>query len=269
MRPVPSTTTRLLYLDDDSEPPISILTTHGDSTVESRGQYSLRDVSIHNARQLQRPASVDREGFEVCRLRSECESFYDEEQLRATYYPEVVALLKKRTGAGDVVVFDHNIRAEANTPGRRAVAREPVHLVHNDFTEWSGPARGERELGAQRAASLLNGINVWRPIVRTVVSKPLALCDAQSLAASDLVPADMIYSNRTGSEYRSRYNQEHLWYYYPNLTTEELLLIKVCDTATDGRARYCLHSAFDDPSSPKTPAPRESVELRVMLFFSC
>ena len=271
MRSFVPISTRLVYLDTDSEPPISIMSTQSDGTAQSRGQYTSIDVTVRNARQLQSPASVDREGFELCHLRSKCRNFYDEEQLRTTYYPEVAALLKKRTGASEVVVFDHNIRAEITAPKRPSVAHEPVHLVHNDFTEHSGPARVKRELGAHRAANLLTGrlaiINVWRPIVGAVMSKPLALCDAQSLSVHDLVAADMIYSNRTGSEYRSRYNPQHRWYYYPTLETEEVLLIKVCDSATDGRARFCLHSAFDDPSSPDGAAPRQSVELRVMLFF--
>ena len=258
--------TRLLYLDADSEPPVSIMTTHGDGMVKSCGQYSLYDVVVSNARQLKSPASLDHEGFELCKLHSKVQNFYDNEQLRTTYYPEVVTLLKKHTGASEVVVFDHNLRAEMNAPERRTTAREPVHLVHNDFTERSGPARVKRELGESRATNLLAGrlaiINVWRPIVGPVESKPLAMCDAQSLVA-----ADMVYSNRTGSEYRSRFNPDHRWYYYPKLSSEELLLIKVCDTADEGHARFCLHSAFDDPTSPKDAAPRQSIELRVMAFF--
>jgi hypothetical protein len=35
----------------------------------------------------------------------------------------------------------------------------------------------------------------------------------------------------------------------------------------DGRARFSLHSAFDDPTSPKNPKPRERIETRTLAFF--
>ena len=273
MRPSTPVPTSLLYLDADSEPPVSMMATHGDTTVESqsRGSYSLQDVVIRNARELKPAASLEREGFELHKQPSKVGNFYNDEQVRSTYYPEVAALLERVTGAKEVVVFDHNTRAEMNAPNRDLAARDPVYLVHNDFTESSGPDRVERELGKQRATKLLAGrlaiINVWRPIVGPVMSKPLAMCDAQSLGAHDLVAADMVYANRTGSEYRARFSANHRWYYYPRLLPDEVLLIKVCDTVVDGRARFCLHSAFDDPESPKDAAPRESIELRVMLFF--
>jgi hypothetical protein len=268
--PIP---TRLLYLDADSEPPVSMMTTHGDDTVErqSRGRYSLQDVVIRDARELKPAASLEREGFELHKQFSKTNDFYDDEQVRSVYYPEIASLLESATGANEVVVFDHNTRAEKSAPERDLAARDPVQLVHNDFTEVSGPDRVKRELGEPRAARLLAGrlaiINVWRPIVGPLESKPLAMCDAQSLGAHDLVAADMVYANRTGSEYRSRFSINHRWYYYPRLSPDEVLFIKVCDTAADGRARFCLHSAFDDPTSPANAAPRESIELRAMAFF--
>jgi hypothetical protein len=35
----------------------------------------------------------------------------------------------------------------------------------------------------------------------------------------------------------------------------------------DGRARFSLHSAFDDPTSPANAKPRESIETRTFAFF--
>ncbi len=35
---------------------------------------------------------------------------------------------------------------------------------------------------------------------------------------------------------------------------------------TDGRARFAPHSAFADPTTPPDAPPRESIELRTLVF---
>ncbi len=37
--------------------------------------------------------------------------------------------------------------------------------------------------------------------------------------------------------------------------------------AEDGRARFTIHTAFDDPTSPPDAPPRESIETRTFVFF--
>src|SRR2546422_8091822 len=34
------------------------------------------------------------------------------------------------------------------------------------------------------------------------------------------------------------------------------------------RARFTAHTAFDDPTSPPDPPPRESIEVRTLAFFA-
>ena len=38
--------------------------------------------------------------------------------------------------------------------------------------------------------------------------------------------------------------------------------------ATDGRARFTPHTAFDNPTSPPNARPRESIEVRTLVFFN-
>jgi hypothetical protein len=51
------------------------------------------------------------------------------------------------------------------------------------------------------------------------------------------------------------------------MARDEVLLFKNYDTLTDGTARYALHSAFEDPTAPPDPAPRESIESRAFVFY--
>jgi hypothetical protein len=141
--------------------------------------------------------------------------------------------------------------------------------VHVDHTERSGPQR-VRDFFGDEAGELLRGrvqvINVWRPIRGPLQDAPLAVCDAGSVAPGDLVPADLVYRDRVGETYGVRFNPEHRWYYVPDMQPDEALLLKCYDSETDGRARFAPHTAFDDPTAPADKLPRESIELRTLVF---
>src|SRR6516162_9461439 len=95
---------------------------------------------------------------------------------------------------------------------------------------------------------------------------PLAVCDATSVAFSDFVPSDLVYRDRTGETYRVTYNPAHRWFYVPEMRADEAVLIKCYDSAEDGTARFTAHSAFEDPTAPANVLPRESIEVRTLVF---
>ena len=127
-----------------------------------------------------------------------------------------------------------------------------------------------REHLPDEAEELLKGrvqvINVWRPIRGPLRDAPLAMCDGQTVEPGDLVASDLIYPNRSGETYSVKYNPNHRWYYIPEMRTDEALLLKCYDSATDGRTRFGPHTAFIDPTTPADAAPRESIELRTLVF---
>jgi hypothetical protein len=47
---------------------------------------------------------------------------------------------------------------------------------------------------------------------------------------------------------------------------DEALLLKCSDTATSVPARFTPHSAFVDPTTPADAPPRESIEVRTLVF---
>jgi hypothetical protein len=50
------------------------------------------------------------------------------------------------------------------------------------------------------------------------------------------------------------------------MQADEVLLIRVHDSANDGRARLSFHTSFENPLTPDAP-PRESIEVRTLVFF--
>ena len=102
------------------------------------------------------------------------------------------------------------------------------------------------------------------PLLRS----PLALCDAQTLSEENLVASDLRYPDRTGETYAVTYNPAQRWYYFPKMQADEAVLIRCFDSARSGAARFSAHGAFEDPASPPDAPPRESIEVRTLVFFA-
>ena len=258
----------MTYLADASVKPVTYNPPPGTGVPRRVGDYGAFEVRIRDARPIAGTLDLDRTGFALARRDTAVRDFYDESELRDVYYKEVERLVIETTGAAKVVIFDHTIRVAERAVDRGL--RAPVQLVHNDYTERSGPQRVRDLLGAEAPARLARRFaeyNVWRPIRGPVRMMPLALVDASSIAPGDLVTADLVYEDRTGEIYHGLYNPDHRWYYFPAMQRDEAVLIKCYDSLTDGTARFSLHSAFDDPTTPADAPPRESIEVRCFAFF--
>jgi hypothetical protein len=228
-------------------------------------------VPVFDGRSISDSFSLDREGFALVRHPTAVRDFYDDKEIRRIYYPAAESFIRATLRADRVVIFDHTVRrrVEGSADIRDGGPRQPATRVHVDQTDISGANRVREHLPLE-ADELLKGrvqvINLWRPIRGPVRDTPLALCDATSVAADDLVASDLIYPNRSGETYSVKFNPEHRWFYFPEMTADEALLLKCYDSATDGRARFAPHTAFVDPTTPLDALPRESIELRTLVF---
>ena len=235
------------------------------------GTFQDKSMKVFNGRMVQPKPKLDIEGFELRVHPSEILDFYDEDQITSQHYPEIIQFLKESTGATDVHIFDHTLRVQDTGKRNAYDTRGPVYILHNDYTEKSGPQRITDLLSPEQAKRFLSGrfalVNVWRSIGPDVQRLPLAIADARFMAKDDFVATDMVYSNRLGEIYQIAYNPSQRWHYYPNMTHEEVVLLKCFDSARDGRARYTAHGAFEDSSVSAETPPRESIEIRTLLSF--
>ena len=226
-------------------------------------------VKIFDARAVADRLSLDREGFVLLRQPTAAANLYDDAQVTSLYYAECERVIREATGAKRVVAFDH-IARNAALAAKGNPIKLPASRVHNDYTAWSAPQR-VRDLMGEEAEELLQHryaeINLWRPIRGPLLRSPLALCDAQSLAEENLVASELRYPDRTGETYSVTYNPEQRWYYFPKMQADEVVLIRCFDSARSGAARFSAHGAFDDPQSPADAPPRESIEVRTLVFF--
>jgi hypothetical protein len=228
-------------------------------------------MHIHSLRPIADDLGLDVQGFALLEQRSAVKDFWDDDEVRRVYYPEAERFLAEATGASRIFIFDHLQRRRV--PGQqdrsRSGPRQPATRVHVDHTDRSGPQR-VRDLMGDEAEELLKGrvqvINMWRPIRGPLRDAPLAVCDSRTVAAADLVPSDLVYRERVGETYSVRYNPAHRWFYTPEMRRDEVLLLKIADTKTDISARFMPHTSFTDPTTPADAFPRESIELRTLVF---
>jgi hypothetical protein len=261
----------LSYIAESSERPIYYAYEPPPGVPRVSGRFVSQTMLIRNARTERGGFSLDRQGFELRPHETSVVDFYDREEVKRVYYHEVEVLLRSATGAAKVVIFDHQVRCQPMAQRSERSSREYAKIVHNDYTANSGPRRVRDHLPPAEAEELLRHrfaeINVWRPIRGPVESSPLAVCDARSIGPEDFVPSDLVYPDKVGETYRFKHNSNHRWFYFPDMERSEAILLKCYDSKEDGRARFTAHTSFEDPTSPPRAAPRESIEVRALVFW--
>jgi hypothetical protein len=261
---------RLNYLAAATPKPVNYAYDPFTEVLERSGKYVEQRAAIRDGREVLGNFSLDTSGFVLIEHNSAVRDFYDSDEVESVYYPELERLLKRETGAKRVVVFDHIVRNPVLAGRGQRGVRALAMLVHNDYT-FKSALRRVRDLLPEEADLLLGNrfaeINVWRPIRGPVESSPLALCDARSLDAADIVLVDLVYRDRVGEIFGFLYNPRHRWYYFPRMERNEAILLKCYDSEDDGRARFSAHTSFDDPNSPPNATPRESIEARALVFW--
>jgi hypothetical protein len=228
----------------------------------------------------------------------------DGDAVRTDYYAEVEAALRAKLATGDkvtrVVIFDHTIRVRDP-----AAARQPVQSVHVDQTPAAAAARVRRHVTEPgEAERLLKGrfqlINVWRPLGHPASDHPLGVIDWRTTDESDLVATDLLYPvyegydgedrgrevrpseaqlmstdgyEVRGETYNVQPNEKHKFFYVKDMRPDEVMFIKCFDSASEGvagnkgLAGFTPHTAFADPNTPADAKPRQSIEVRALVFY--
>ncbi|KAL6715290.1 hypothetical protein ACLMJK_007555 [Lecanora helva] len=123
-----------------------------------------------------------------------------------------------------------------------------------------------------KADYLLRGrvrmINVWRPINGPIQNWPLAFCDATTNPESSLVPTDRVRGTTTGNTRYVVRTPGAKWYYQSESCDDEVVLFKCYDTdkSVASFGLDCAHAAFPIPTATEDTPPRESIELRALVF---
>lgn len=248
---------------------------------------------IYDLRGQEASTHIDTTGFQALTSPSDVSEDLlldgSDAEVAKVYYPEVEALLKKHTGASRVVFFDHTIRKPrpADVP-ETPETRRPVLQVHVDQTPASSHKRVERHVQPPQPYKRFQIINVWRPIKNTVYDYPLGVCDFSTLdVVNDLVPTTLVYPPPTpnGETYSVKYSDNYRWWYWSEMTPDDVLLLKCYDSASRALtqvkasaadvleselkdvAGLTPHTAFFDEEGAKKGIARSSIEVRALVFY--
>ena len=259
------------YIVDTGVPPVRYIDWPEMEHKAVPPEYREHEMTVHNGRPLAATFKLDIHGFAFVEHHTRMKDFTDAAECKNVYNPEVQALIKKHSGASEVVVFDHTIRIGDEQAQQALGARPPVKGVHNDYTETSAPRRLREIVGDAEAERRLQKrwaiIQVWRPIRGKVLIDPLGICDGRSIPQKGFIRVERRYQYRTGEVYHIAHNPAHLWFYFPQMERHEALVFKVFDSDASKPSRFTAHSAFDDPRTPAGAPPRESIETRTFAFF--
>jgi len=234
-----------------------------------------RSVEILDIRDNKDKFTFEKNGFELLKHKSSVKDFYNHSEVKTVYSAELKHFLIERFNANNVFIFDYTRRSDGKKGAKNPDGlRGPADRVHADYTDISGPQRAKDVIGEKLYEDILKTggriiqLNIWRPINGPIKSSPLAFADAASIPKNDLIETDQIFTNRTGEIYHISYSDKHKWHWVPNMTDNEVLLLKGWDSIDDGVVKYTPHGAFELPNQSEKHPPRESIEARVFLVFN-
>jgi len=201
----------------------------GEEGVTIPGERKDYEVIVHNGRPKNNSLSIHKEGFFLRPHTTKVSDFYNEDEVKNVYYPEIEAFLKiEFPEASKMFIFDHTRRCSSDERRKILKIRPHANGVHNDYTSASGIKR-VRDLFPEDAENLLKKrfmiINVWKPVL-TVETFPLAFVDAHTVALEEYLTLYRITKDRVGEVLQLKYNDKHQWYYFPKMERSEVAVLK-------------------------------------------
>jgi hypothetical protein len=247
------------------------------------GRYEAHAVFIANARTGGGPFLIDTQGFTLLRHRSAVRDFRDKSQIDAIYGSEIIALVKEVTAADRFMVMGSVLRTAGDTSAGEV--QPPASDVHVDISHERARATGERLYQRMQPGgpgfSRFIAFSCWRALSPPPQDWPLTLCDARSVAADEGIPNIMVVVDRLPDAQAAlgdvagesqlpaasvfRFSPHHRWWYFPDMTLDEILVFKLHDS-DHSHAWRAPHTAFHDSSRAHANV-RESIEMRVVAFF--
>lgn len=238
---------------------------HARDTVVIDGQ----ERPIANGRDA--PTSLDREGFRLVAHRSDVASFEDRDAVAARHPAEIIDLLLVQTGADAVFVTGPGILrfGEKSRQAGRLNNSMPARFAHVDVTADTAAGLAARSVPGGKSLRRYAQYNVWRSFSGAPQDVPLALCDATSVAADDLMIADALFDEPGKPEWGFESwllaaNPTHRWHWFPEMTRDEAIIFKTSDSQA---MNPVPHVAFDNPIVPADCHPRASIEMRAVAYW--
>ena len=206
-------------------------------------------------------------------------------EIKTTYLPEVDQILRQQIFPGKNLRIqqpEQLLRRGPNTahPFFGLTVHNDYGTSVDDYEENTAAFSDEYSAKTWRAAyeadevAGYSMVNFWRTVHMSepLQHMPLAILDASSVSHDDLVHSGLknfTHTGRISNQLHLKFNENHRWYYYPNMTVDEVLVMNLYNNFKDDHSatfRQCFHSAFENPIASKNAEQRQSCEHRVGVF---
>ena len=220
--------------------------------------------------------SLSREGFTLVTAPTMVRDFYDREEVSRWYIGEAAELVRRLTGCAATAMLNQPvIRVSGRAGERPAGTTFTGDFAHADFSAAAAEYMLRRNLPPDEASERLKHryavYNVWRAFSGPPQDRPLALCDARTVASEDKQYCEITMKSASGETMTWEniaylHNDEHRWWYCADMTRDEAYVFRGFDS-DPARAEQVPHSAFADQSCPADAPPRASIEIRMFAFY--
>jgi hypothetical protein len=246
------------------------------------GRYAPHTVFIRNGRPVQSALGLDTQGFVLAKQPSLVTDFRDKTEVDAVYSAEVERTVKALTGADLVAPLGYVLRTSGATSSETQPPASEVHVdMTTDRAVRLAAAMYEKTFGGRPIFSRFIASSLWRPFSQPPQDWPLAVCDGTSVGDDEGVPNVMVRlaelpdpdnipehcENEDTLPAASifHFNPGHRWWYFPDMTRDEVLLVKFHDS-DHSKAWRAPHTSFRDPGVQNAP-PRQSIEFRTIAYY--
>jgi hypothetical protein len=246
------------------------------------GVYTPYPVTIRNAR-LAGPFTLDEHGFCLGQHHTDITDWQASYGAESAYATQVAQVARRLSGADVVVPMGGMMRASDTTS---ATVQPPAAEAHVDFTESCAGRIAERLYRTAHPEGpgyrRFIAFSLWRALSAPPQDMPVALCEGRSVRddegthntkvdVTEIPTGEALYAPIEGEENMAaatifHYSSAHRWWYFPDMTPDEVIFIKFYDS-DHGTAWRCPHTAFRDNTRPDA-RPRHSMEFRGMAYFS-
>ncbi|WP_226016725.1 CmcJ/NvfI family oxidoreductase [Novosphingobium sp. FKTRR1] len=259
------------------------------------GEYLDYPARVRDGMPIRDHFALDTHGFVLGRHASAITDFADKGAIDAVYMREVEELVTRLTGASRTAAQGWMIRTSADLSAQVAEKVEgyvhaggiqpPAGEAHVDYNEITGQRAAQR----MYAQAFPDGpgykryicVSLWRTFSPGPQDWPLAVCDGRTVQdeetasntlfvvdefpVGDALVAPVENEDQMIAATIFRHRERHRWWYFSNMSAEDVLLFKFQDSDHSVTWR-CPHTAFHDTSLPDTKT-RSSIEVRCVAFF--
>lgn len=128
---------------------------------------------------------------------------------------------------------------------------------------------------------------MWRPLNYVITDSPLALCDARTVSVDDVIAVDQVTPSYVFDLYQLKHSDRQQWYWMSEQTPQEMAIFvqfdseavndsnilggkitvfEALENAIADQIIACPHASFHNSNAPDDSPPRESVEVRLIIF---